>query len=246
MTTQAPAFGSAVGVLLRNVQAGLYDAPTWVDVPLGDMIVTVGSDNLKSSSDGSSPSLRLPVTWPETYAITRVIGDSIGEDLIAPSQKIADAIYAAAKTKTVLDGQGTSAMTAMSTVQAYNHDVDQQIAKKGGSPDGLVSGHEKYWILHSRLDPSVNNVILAQNGFPPIADPAVNYGGWGPNGRPIQTVGGRHNAEHVDYSQLIRLVKRWAKKKDGTRVDLLAWIEQNEGVSSKYTDLFRSPSQLAA
>ena len=242
MTTQAPVPmpGSAVGLLAKAVDAGTYEAPTWVDIPLGDMIVTVASDNLKATPDGAAGPLRLPVTWPETVSIARAVGSSVGEDIIAPSQKIADAIYAAAKVKTVLHGQGTSAMTALATTQNYNRDIDDQIAKKEGQSGDLVSGHEKYWILNRRLDPKINDAELAAYKLPsPGPNPAINYGGWGPDGKPIQTVGGRHNAAHVDYSQLLRLVKRWAKKSDGTPVDLLLWIEQNEGVSSVYTDLFR-------
>jgi hypothetical protein len=243
MTTQAPASslpGQASGLLARSVQAGTYEAPTWVEVPLGDMTITVAADNLKAVPDGSTSPLRLPVTWPETYAIAQAMGAALGEDIIAPSQKIADAIYRAATTMTVLHGQGTGAMIALATSENYNRDIDQQIAQKGGAAGGLVSGHEKYWILHPRLDQAVNDATLRASGLPPVGpNPAVNYGGWGPDGKPIQTVGGRHNAAHVDYSQLLRPVKRWARKADGTKVDLLAWIEANEGVPSRFTDLFR-------
>jgi hypothetical protein len=247
MTTQALIPGLAGGILLRNVQAGSYEAPQWVDVPLGDMIVTVASDNLKSSPDGVLPAIRLPVTWFETVSIAQLLGASLGEDMIAPSQKIVDALHAAASIKTSFPSQGTGAMMALATSQSYNRDVDQLIAKKGAAPgDGaLISGHEKYWILHPRLSQAVNDATLRANGLPLVGpNPAVNYGAWDTNGRIIQTVGGRHNSAHYDESQLYRPTKRWARKSDGTKVDLLVWIEQSESVPSEFTDLFRP--QLAA
>jgi len=247
MTTNAPAgtpAGLAGGILLRNVQAGSFEAPSWIDVPLGDVIMQAATDNLRSSPDGSAPLVRLPVTWPETVDVAKALGAAIGEDIIAPSQKMVDALHAAAKIRTSFPSQGTSAMMALATSEAYSRNVDDQIAKaiaagKGAVGDA-VSGHEKYWLLHQRLDQAVNDGIIRAEGLPPTGpNPAVNYGAWDANGKLIQTVGGRHNAVHYDESQVFRAFKRWARKADGTKVDMLLWIESNEGVPSKFTDLFR-------
>lgn len=245
-STSAPRVlpGLAGGILLRNVKAGSFERPSWVDVRLGDVTVTVAADNLRSSPDGSSPPVRLPVTWPETVGISQALSSVLAEDVIAPSQKVVDAIHAAAKIRTAFHGQGTDAMLALSTVDSFNRDVDRQIASSiasgSGVPGGLVSGHEKYWILHPRLDQATNDAALREFGLPPTGpDPAVNYGAWDDSGKLIQTVGGRHNGGHYDQSQLYRPVKRWARGAGGARVDMLSWIESNDGVPARFTDLFR-------
>jgi hypothetical protein len=235
--------GLAGGLLLQRVRAGAFERPTWVEVPLGEITVTVAADNLRASVGGGAP-VRLPVTWPETALVARALGDALGEELIAPSQRIVDAIRAAAKIKTTFRGQGTGAMLALATSEAYSRDVDRQVAEAiaagRGAAGDLVSGHEKYWILHPRLDQATNDATLARAGLPSTGpNPAVNYGAWDGQGRLIQTVGGRHNGDHYDYSQLYRPVRRWARRADGSRVDLLRWIEGNEGVPARFTDLFR-------
>jgi hypothetical protein len=237
------------GLLLQNVQAGTFERPTWVDVPLGStgITLTTASDELRV--DVGDGLLRIGTTWREAPLLTRALSDLLGEEIIPPSQQIVDAIYKAARIKTVLHGQGTVAMMSYGMAKKFNADVDQQIsnAVAKGSPATLIAGAGKTWILHARLDHKINDAILAALNLPsPGPNPAVNYGGFDVNEHPIQTVGGRHNWDHIDETQLYRPLKRWARAADGSQVDLLAWIEQHEHVSSVYTDPFRAPASASA
>jgi hypothetical protein len=242
----------AAGILARAVRDRAYEPIKWVDVPGPDgMTMTVGADMLKASAEGSV--LRLPVSWDETKTIARKLSEHVGEDLIAPSKRLADAVYAAASVKTAYRSPvyksasgATMGITTIEDSQKYNAGIDKQIAAKGGAVGDFHSGAEKYWILDARLSPDVNKEFLSRTGLPAPSEPmAMNYGGWADNGKPQQNVGGAHNYGHSDISQLYRPWKRWAKGKDGSRIDLLAWIEQNEKVSPTYTAAFK-PGDTAA
>ncbi len=53
-------------------------------------------------------------------------------------------------------------------------------------------------------------------------------------------MGGKHDASHYDYSQLLQPVKRTARNAStGADVDLLDWFEQVEHVPRKYLDPYR-------
>lgn len=227
----------ATGLLAAAVQNGTYEAPTYVPVtlpdPAGDLTMMVGADMLRvTAPDGTL--IRGPVSWPDTIAIANTLGG------IAPSKRIADAIYAAAPIKTVFHSlvtasdpeSGGAKMHGLPFAERYNTDVDSQIATQNGTPGtSFSSGAEKYWLLHPRLSETV-----AATGQPA----AVNYGAWNANGAVQQTVGGRHDINYPgDMSQLFRAIQRYATRADGTRVDLLTWIEQNDGVQSEFTNLFR-------
>jgi len=243
----APAAGGgapAGGQLPAAVSAGTAGPIQWVSAPGPDgMTITVAADALTAPIGGAQ--LRAPVSWLDTIAAARAIHDTQGVDTIAPSKQLADAIYAAATVKTTLHGlvQKAGDDAKMGTVdfaRRYNADVDQQIRAAGHTPgDGaLVSGAEKYWLLDPRLDKDTNDRALRATGLPsPPGNPAVNYGGW-IGGKPVQSVGGRHNDGHYDYSQTFRPVKRWAVGADGSPVDLLAWIRDNENVPAQFVSLF--------
>ena len=220
----------------------------WVDVPGPDgMTMTVGADMLKAPvPDGTI--VRLPVTWDETKSIARMLSEQLGEDLIAPSKLLADAVYAAAPIKTTyispvkrLPSGATLGISTIEDAKAHSANIDRQILRKGGSTTGdFHSGAEKLWLLHERLDPDVNKEFLARTGLPAPTEPmAMNYGGWNDSGKPQQPVGGAHNCVHADVSQLYRPWKRWARGKDGARVDLLKWIEKKERVKPEYTAAFK-------
>ena len=233
------------GLLLKAVQSKGQNDIQWVDIPLGDMTITVAADNLKAPPSSGAPPIRLPAGWNETIAIAQALTTQIGEPVITASKKIADAIYAAAPVKTVFHGLVKTAddqlhMDSVATSQRFNDDIDAQIAAKGGLGTGPQAGAEKFWVFHARLDPKVNADFLAQTKLPAPTEPRVmNYGAWNDAGSVQQSVGGVHNALHSDYSQIFRPVKRYAKKADGSQVDLLAWMEQNENVPRFATDLFR-------
>lgn len=224
---------SAVGVMAQAVRDGAFTQPAFVDVPLGDLMISVGADMLKK--DG----LRLMVSWPETIELAKARG------WIAPSKKIADAIYAAAPVKTVFHSlvtasdpaSGGAKMHTLDFAKRYNADVDSQLSAKGWDSGTLQSGAEKYWLLSPRLAETVK-----ATGAPA----AVNYGGWSGQGTPLQSPGAMHDVNYPgDYSQLYRPIQRYAHDAQGNQVDLLDWMVENDSVPSRFADLFRGETSSA-
>ncbi len=248
-------------VFIGNVKSGAFERPTWfqVVVPDADLYVWAAADNLKSTASGdpAPPPCKLVRHAQAREGAGEGAGRGHGGDP-ARARRLAAAIYKAARTKTVFHSLvhdvkvDSPKMATEEFIGLYNQDVDAQLA--GTQPGMLVGGHDKYWILHKRLDKKANDAALddlnarataagkdppAQKPYPD--PPSVNYGGWTSEKKPPQQeAGGRHNDGHVDYSQVFRPIQRWAMKSDGTRVDLLEWIEQNEGVPTRFTDLFRA------
>jgi hypothetical protein len=67
----------------------------------------------------------------------------------------------------------------------------------------------------------------------------VNRGFWDPKKKEwIQKVGIFHPNDHADYSQVLQPVKRMAKAKDGSDVDLLKVYAQTDNVPAIYLDVF--------
>lgn len=226
----------ATGVLASAVANGQAFTPDFVSVTLDDgTVISVGADMLKL--DG----LRMPVSWPDTIAIGKKFG------WVAPSKKIADAIYAAAPTKTSFHSLVTSDPTSggekMHTyedVRKYNADVEGQLATAraagtyaaGAGLSALQSGAEKYWLLSPRLAETVKATGAAA---------AVNYGAWDANGKPLQSPGAVHDVNYVgDYSQLIRPITRYARDAGGNKIDLLDWMVSNDNVPRAFADLFKA------
>jgi hypothetical protein len=87
----------------------------------------------------------------------------------------------------------------------------------------LIRDLGKGWVIHPRI---------AEKG-------AVNFGWIRPlNARPIQSVGGRHDADHYDYSQTCVLVRRVAKDKQNRVVDLLDYLE-SKGIDRRWLNVYR-------
>lgn len=136
-------------------------------------------------------------------------------DAVMLTPKLADLIFAQAKVVVAPSPVAISSTTA--AMVRHSRRVDAEVA---GRP-GLVSTVGKDWVL--------------VNGIAGRADKAANYG-WHFRGssfqgihgeasvslagvRVIQGVGTAHNAQHVDYSQVVRLAKR-ACTVDSTPHDL--------------------------
>jgi hypothetical protein len=245
-----PTGDMATRALAQAVHDKSHVPVQWADIPGPDgMTITVATDDLMATPGWSDGPLRLPSSWPEHVAMARDLSAQLGVGVIVASQKIADAIYDAAKANGVTTAfhslvtpndpdSGGWKMESADFAKKYNADVNKQVSDKGGAGGKVIAGHQKHWILHRRLSETVK-----ATGRPA----AINYGGWDANGRPQQSPGGRHDIDYAgDYSQLFRAVKRMAKAADGSPVDLLAWIEQNENVPRLYTDLFRFPGSDSA
>jgi len=217
-------FPKTGGLLLKAFEEGKTDAITWIDVKVGNLVITVASDAMKATVDGRS-GVRLPVSYDETVTICRAM------DCVAPTQAMCDAIFAQAKPETSLVALVRTAadslkMGSVEFTLRFHDGVEKQLAALGHVPGNLVAGAWKYWILHRRI----------------VERGAVNYGFWDKSRkppRPVQTVGGRHDALHYDYSQLLQPVKRYARdEKTGASVDLLEYIAKNDGVPQRYLGVF--------
>lgn len=220
-----PAKGTTGGLLRKAFLAGQTHEICWTEVTVGDLVITVASDALKVDL-GDRRGVRLPVSYADTVAICRELG------CVAPTVGIADAMFAQARHKLgfvplVRTAADSAKMTSIEFSLRFHDAVERQIATAGAEPGALLCGAWKYWLLHPRL---------AERG-------AVNYGFWDLSRRPpapVQTVGGRHDAQHHDYSQLLQPVRRTARRAGtGEEVDLIEYIESHDHVPARFLDAFR-------
>ncbi|MBK9264047.1 MAG: N-acetylmuramoyl-L-alanine amidase [Polyangiaceae bacterium] len=222
-TTLAPNAKTG-GLLLKAFQNGETEEIRWVEVTLGDLIITVASDALKAPLNDRG-FVRLPVTYKETIEICRDL------ECIAPTQAMCDAMFAQAKSQTlavplVIRASDSAKMPTVEFVLKFHDGVEKQLAGVGQEDRGLICGAWKYWLLHPRL-----NVLGA-----------VNYGFWKSKKPPsvYQTPGARHDPAHYDYSQLLQPVQRKARRvSTGEEVDLLEYVAQKEKIPAKYLDVYQ-------
>jgi len=137
--------------------------------------------------------------------------------MLLPTAKIGDIVYRAANVKLPPKTQVINATRAGIVEQSQK--LDAAIA---GRATALVADMGKDWVLSNKLKPEVAANYgwhVDTNPWGGIhTDPAVTYpaqpGAW-----VIQSVGTRHSPQHVDYSQISRLVSRQAAY-DGQPIDL--------------------------
>lgn len=213
------------GLLPAAFRAGKTDPVSWVDIDCGDLVITVASDAMKASLRDRN-GVRLPVSYREVIELCREM------DCITPTKEIADAMFAkaAAQLNFVPLVQTAADSTKMMTVDfslRFHDGVEKQLAPLKLAPGSLVFGAWKLWILNPRI---------GERG-------AVNYGFWDKSKKPpapIQTVGGRHDAAHYDYSQVFHPVKRMAREKaTGKEVDLLDYLETKMKIPEKFVEPYR-------
>lgn len=224
-TTSISSNSKTGGLLFEAFSSGGIDEIRWTEVKLDDLILTVATDALKAKV-GARSGVRLPVSYSEQVLICREL------DCISPTQKMADAMFAQARPQLsfvplVRTAADSAKMATVDFTLRFHDGVEKQLAGVGPADRGLLAGAWKLWILHGRI---------ALRG-------AVNYGFWDKSRRPpqpIQTVGGRHDAAHYDYSQLLQPIKRIARRAaTGEEVDLLEYIASHDRVPAKYLDLYR-------
>lgn len=199
------------GLLLAAVLAGDHVPPCWADLDLGGgLVVCVATDALRAPVPEAADPIRLPASYAETIQICRAMGS------LPPTREISDAVWAAAAVHVVPRGLVMTAADAaqMATVEwSLRHAAAIETSLRaradagaGGAidPGALVADVGKDWILD-------NGIALRG---------AVNYGWRASAMHLLQPLGHGHNAQHWDYSQVLRLVKRCARL-DGAEVDLL-------------------------
>ena len=216
-----------------------------VQVPELDIIVTTPVDAIRCLVDGQW--LRMPVSYDEQVAGCNLLG------LISPTTQIVDAIRAAAKPidnygLNVVPGSGydehldlvkayvvdvlhkdwktTNLGLMMSTLivaQQFNANLDREIERRGYPADAFVRPLGKNWVIDERG----------------LANGAANYG-------PLQGTfaGGKHNAQHYDYSQLfVDCIKVLARRiSDGSVVDMRAFLAARLPTLRRQIARYGSPS----
>lgn len=201
------------GLLLKAVEEGIHEEPTWVTVPFQGYLVRVGAHALRASVGGRL--LRLPVSYKEVVAIANKL------DWIAPTAALSDAIFRAASVRLAPAPQGNWTTKESSQITqrklptleyALSHDeaIERQIPADRRAL--LASTEGKDWILSARN--------LTKPGA------ATTYGWQRAGKRPIQDLGDdaappAHDDAHYDYSQTLRPIHRTATRAiDGAEVDL--------------------------
>lgn len=186
------------------VDSGDFELPPFVDVdvPALDLIVSTPQDALLATINGRR--LRPSLTYAEQVRICRALA------LISPTVEIAQAIWKAAPIKQrpcelVSTPSQAQLMGTFAFLRAINDHIDESLL-----PGGWGRGAAKGWIIHP---------LMAEQG----PRGACNYGFVHVDGHADQSPGGRHNDEHLDYSQLaLDLCKRTARRiSTGEDVDLL-------------------------
>ena len=201
-------------LILQALANGEHPAVQWAELTVrrGDERVTlvVATDAVKVGD--ATESVRVNVT-PRT---AQQIADLFG--CVLPTTRICDLIWDQASAQLSPSFQTADAHMADTTrMVQHSRDVD---AKLGGRP-GLVANVGKDWVVSNRLSPGQGR--------------AANYGWYdtrAPNQRMWQTLGLRHNLDHVDYSQVVRLVQRTVKL-NGIEMSIddarIAWAVSGEG-----------------
>jgi len=164
------------------------------------------------------------VRQPATAAQMQRVADSLGCMLLTPL--VIDLVWrqATLRFNPVINVKGR--IVAECSVAKVHAAIEQKIADAGGYPDdGIVACVGKYWTVCN---------ALARSGLAYGQKTAANYGWFdsdAPEGRrgvtggdihPWQTLGTRHNDQHVDPSQVVRLMQRWAwlEKANGDKGDV--------------------------
>lgn len=174
------------------------------------------------------------VRQPATAAQMQRFADAIGCMLLTPL--LADLVWrqAALRFDAVVSVGGR--IVAQCEPAVVSAAIDQRIAEAGGAPaDGIVACVGKQWVVTNALDRRglrYGRRTAANYGWFSSMTPAARCGVTGRDVHPWQTIGTRHNDEHVDPSQVVRLVDRTARldHADGASyvVDLVALAQNPE------------------
>lgn len=151
-----------------------------------------------------------------------------------PTTKICDAIWDAAEVRVPPCTQGPPKysyddMDKPSRMVDYHNAVDKEIIARG-SLGNLIGNVGKDWVLTNK---NLGSDRVRNYGWYVSSGWSVSASGY----RMIQTLGAAHNSRHVDYSQMVRLVKNEIEVEGNlltfAEVALspdLAWVVSSEGI----------------
>lgn len=219
------------GLLVKAVEAGQFEAPTWVEIEWDGLLVQVGAHALRARVGDRL--LRLPVSWTDTVAICKKLG------WCPPTSALSDAVWKAATVKVApvpigdfstpaKAKESSKKMVRLGYCQVHNQNIDSKIPPER-APE-LCATEGKDWILSKR------------NLTAPRA--ATTYGWHQANGKPIQGLGPdakppAHDDGHFDETQVLRPIRRQARRAgDGTPTDLLDELEKR-GLPAAVTKAMR-------
>lgn len=188
--TPMPAFlaaAPAAGPARERYFEAAVDAPTWVDVPVGQGIVLrVSSDYVQAQG------IRVPL-WPST---AQRVADRFGAML--PTKRLVDAIWRAATVKVSphpMTPGPNQHIDDNRILAAHEAIVDAQVANRPGLRDGMLK-----------------SIVVGRSIATPSGRLAVWIYGWHrPDGTAVQPVFGGHSKTYgADYSHGTRLISRTA------------------------------------
>lgn len=188
-----PSIAGAAEALLNPVgawKAGLVDNIRWMPLTIGEYQVWVATDCLAAFGQ------RLAWTFADCIAICK------GWNMLPNTKAIVDARWASGDRLIVNRTRPPNNKYYDKILVAETAEWSKKIGPI--RTDKILAGPWKEWVLDD---------VKTQGQ-------ATNYGLWGINGKPIQTLGHRHNDKHVDDTQMFAPVRRDAKRK-GETVDLL-------------------------
>lgn len=200
------------GVLRAAVESGQYEAPEWVTVdwPEAGVSLLVGAHALRAKSPLTGNMVRIPSSYRDAVAIQNQLG------WIAPSSEVSDLIWRSATVRLQPHPMPTRGMDTMETAEAYDAFIERELSER---PEGLTADEGKDWIVTSR------------NAFAVEGEPAATTYGWRyMNGQFIQGAGPpwkapAHNADHVDYSQVLRPIQRYARRLGDPSADAVDLVD---------------------
>jgi hypothetical protein len=209
----SPSIGTREGQILSAVQAGHIDHD-WVPISWSacghQATVQVSRRALALAHNGQR------VIVSVSFKLAQQIADLAGATLL--TTRVADEIHKQAQAKLSPQFQPWDQDGSMSQTKRmlqYSGLIDGQLS--GASALGLVSNEGKDWVLSRRffLPPAGTGVEKPQ-GQKGSRHNSANFGWYGgaaagsssPGGlKVIQSIGLTHDRAHVDYSQLLRLMK---------------------------------------
>lgn len=202
------------------------------------------------SGDGRTfDGVRIPATAAEMQEIADMLF------CMLPTPRVLDLVWAQAKLRfDPVVNLGAGKIVATQNVHDVHEAVEQKIASAGGYPEhGIVASVGKYWVVCNQLaHPGKYGARTACNYGWHSSNGA--YAGVTPGIKVWQGEGTAHNDEHVDPSQVIRLMYRMARlvRADGTedRMDLhdvakdevLSAALNHKAGSSTVLQILRQPS----
>ncbi len=189
--TPGPARETAI---LEAVRRGDIATPRWIEIQstYKDHTATffVSADALRVGDDEDS--IRVNVS----ARTAQKIADSL--ECVLPTPKLCDLIWEQAEVKLPPSIQKPDATMGNTSRMVLHH---KTVEDKVAGREGLIENVGKHWVLTNRLTWRRN--VAANYGWYDDASPR-----WSGKHRLWQTLGTAHNLDHVDYSQVQRLVQR--------------------------------------